>query len=391
MEYQHQGGRIMKRNHLVIISLLTVLTLMLSVSVVVCQAAPAISSHSGTVAHGNSLTISGSGFGAKTVAAPVVWDDCSGTSITSKWSGYWPNAGNASYQMAYRTPVRGVALPHSRITKYMAGAHGDNSGANAGYNVMVWKTLTGVTYPKYVYFSAYVRQDPAWVFGGDDNFKNFDFSNGASPYTMNGSTDSNWYVEYNGRFTSATSGGSWHLNDDGGTLSNPDAAGQSWWWSGAVNPFQQWIKQEYEIKITNQNDGYIKVWENGVQKVNYIGPTDKYTGSTKAIAIGGYARNYGQPNNWRYFADLYFDTTPQRVMICNGSTYSNRGLCEVQVPSAWSATSITTTVNAGALSGTKFLYVVDSTGAVNSSGYSVTFGSTGGGGGTKIPSAPIAQ
>jgi hypothetical protein len=50
-------------------------------------AAPVVSGVSGTVAHGQNVTISGSGFGNKSSAAPLVWDNCSGTTITTLWGG----------------------------------------------------------------------------------------------------------------------------------------------------------------------------------------------------------------------------------------------------------------------------------------------------------------
>lgn len=337
--------------------------------------APTVSGAGGTLTHGNSITISGSGFAAKANPTPLIWDNCSGTKITEKWSGGWPDAGTTTYQLTYRTPIRNVGLPHSHITKYMAGAHGA-TGPNAGYNVMVWKTNNILSYPQYIYFSAYTRLDPSWVFSTDNNLKTFDFSNGSSPYTMNSSSDSNWYAEYNPHWTSTNSGGSWHLNDDGGSLINPDANGKSSWWNASENPYTGWVKQEFELKITNQNDGFIKIWENGVLKVNYSGPTDRYNGTTKAIAIGGFARMYGQPNNFRYFADLYYDNSNSRVLACKGSTYANRGVCELQVPTNWNENSISVSFNQGALlnGSTAYFYVIDSNGSMNNQGYPFVIG-----------------
>lgn len=332
---------------------------------------------SGTVAHGQAITITGSNFGGKATAAPWVWDNCSGTNVGTLWDGYWPNTGTSAYRVQYQSPIRSVGLPHSNISKYMTGSHGDSGGADDGYNVMVWKNLTSVSYPTTIYWSAYIRLDPSWVFGDDNNLKMFDFSNGSTPYTMNSTTDSNWYIEYNGRFTSATGTGEWHLNDDGGALQNPDANSVSWWWNSAVNPFQNWIKKEYQIQITNQNTGHIKVWENGVLKVDYYGRTDNYTGTNKSLAIGGYARNYGNPSNYRYFADLYLDATASRVILCPGSTWASRGACQNVIPSAWSASSITGAVNQGAFAAndTAYLYVVDAAGDASPASDPITIGS----------------
>lgn len=356
----------------------------------ICYATPSISTISGTLSHGQSVTITGSGFGTKLTASPLVWDNCSGTKITDKWTGGWPNAAsNTTYNLSYRTPIRNIPLPHPHVTKYMAGAHAEGTSYLTGANVIAFKAVTVSSYPMTVYFSAYVRMDDNWVFNlgspGDNNFKTFDYSNGTSPYTMNSGTDNNWYLEYNDRFTSNTSYGGWHINDDtcaySCLLQNPDQNGSSWWWNGAVNPFAgSWIKQEYEIRLTDQASGYIKVWENGVQKVNYAGKTSGWTGTNKTIGIGGYARGAGatgSSNNWRYFADLYMDTSAQRVIIGNASTLdASTTLREVQVPTAWSDTSISVNINQGAFadSSSAYLFVIDANGNA-SPGKLITFGS----------------
>jgi hypothetical protein len=90
-----------------------------------------------------------------------------------------------------------------------------------------------------------------------------------------------------------------------------------------------------------------------------------------------------------YIDDIYIDNTFQHVVIGNASTYSASTHFEVQPPTSWSATSAAVTVNQGSFANgaSAYLYVKDSTGAVNSNGYSITFGS-GGGGDTTPPNAP---
>ena len=192
--------------------------------------------------------------------------------------------GTAPTTLAYRTPAqvgRNIALPHSRITKYIAGAHyGPTPGAQCGYSVILWKTRAITSFPSYSYMSWYQRVDDNWRFGGDDNFKTFAYSEGSGPYNL----PNNWYAEYNPRPTSRTSGAAYHLNDDAtGTatqsLQAPDQNGHSWWWNGAVNPMSGvWTKVEMELEYTNLTDGYVKLWENGVLKIDYRGPTDRLPG-----------------------------------------------------------------------------------------------------------------
>jgi hypothetical protein len=340
-------------------------------------AAPVITQVSGAFNHKAVVTITGSGFGLKAQAAPVVWDDASGASILGEWDGAWPNQ-NATYNTSYRAAQRGISLPHANITRYIAGAHYGSGGADAGYNVIFWKNRTITSYPAYTYMSWYQRIDDAWVFQNnqtpetDNNIKMSAFSVCCSPYEL----PNNWYIEYNPRPTSRTSTATWHLNDDGFSLDYPDANGHSWYWSGAVNPMSGvWIKIEQEIKYSKQSEGYIKLWENGILKINYAGATDLYPGTARSEGIGGYARSRGT-NNWRYFADVYLDYTPARVVIANNANLSAATIIENQIPSVWTSTSVAISANLGKFSAgqTAYLFVVDSSGVRNTSGFPVTIG-----------------
>lgn len=80
-----------------------------------------------------------------------------------------------------------------------------------------------------------------------------------------------------------------------------------------------------------------------------------------------------------YHDDVYFDQTPARVELGQGSStvFGNRGKSEIQLPTAWSSTSITVSKNAGAFSnGTSVkVFVVDSNNDA-SNAYPITLGST---------------
>jgi hypothetical protein len=328
----------------------------------------------GSFGHMNTVTVTGSGFGVKAQAAPVVWDDGSGTNILQKWDGAWPDQ-NATYNTTYRSPQRGIGLPHANITKYIAGAHYGFDGPDAGYNVIFWKNRTIASYPAYSYMSWYQRIDDAWVFQDDltpdtdNNIKMSAFSVCCSPYEL----PNNWYIEFNPRPSSASSSCTWHINDDGNSIDFPDQNGHNWFWNQAVNPMAgAWVKIEQEIKYSRQSDGYIKLWENGVLKVNYAGATDKYSGSARSEGIGGYARSRSI-NNWRYFADVYLDYTPARVVLANNGSLGQATIVETQIPTSWSDTSITFTVNLGKLTAgqTGYLFVVNAAGQPTDTGFPV--------------------
>lgn len=351
-------------------------------------AAPVIQRVSGSIVHGSSIQIAGAGFGIKSNASPVVWDNASSSRLLDVWDGFWPdNSPTTKFNMHYTTPIRGIALPHKHISKYIAGAHGDSDGYDAGYNVMLFKNRTISSYPAYTYLSVYKRSDDNWSFCGDNNYKVFDYSMGKSPYTM----PENWYIEYNGRPTSPTNTPGWHLNDDCEGTSCESLDPSKGWWDSAVNPMSgKWTKLELEIKYTNQSSGYIKLWENGTLKINYSGRTDRLPGSARSEGIGGYARCDGRSNNWRYFADVYLDYSRARIVLTNHSDYTKATIVEPQIPTNWSDGSISANVNLGKFGkgDNAYVFIFDPSGQRNVTGFPIVVGSSGDGAPNSVPDAP---
>jgi hypothetical protein len=341
--------------------------------------APVLLQVSGALNHKGTITISGSDFGTKASAAPLVWDDATGSDISKNWDGAWPNL-LPGYNTNYYSPMRGMNPPHSHDRRYIAGAHAANTGAYSGYDVIFFKTISLQPFPFYIYASWYQRADNEWVFSGDNNFKTFDYSEGNNPYASN-----SWYTCYGPPHPSSkTDSAQWCT--EAGTLSNPDVNGHNVWWDDGVNPMAgKWSKVEIAIKATDQSDGYVNVWENGHQVIKYIGPTDTHTGTQRTIGIGGYARAQGQKNNWRYYDDAYVDTTLSRVVLADKPVLSQATIIENQIPSSWSDGSITATVNLGkfAQGQTAYLFVVDSSGTPSVAGLAVTAGGT-----AATPNAP---
>ena len=234
-------------------------------------------------------------------------------------------------------------------------------------------------YPKFTYISWYQRADDNWVFGGDNNYKMYDFSVGTGPYHA----VMNWYTAFQPPFPDSPSApAKWQVNDsclDSAceSLAWPDNNGHSFFWNYGVNPFGgAWSKIEMEIKWTNQNDGYVKQWQDGVLVIDYSGATDRYDDTARSEAVGGYARNYNQPSNWRYWADVYLDYSPARVVLANNADLSSATIREVQIPTSWNATSIRVSVNLGTFSAgqTAYLFVFDPTGVPNATGFPITIG-----------------
>lgn len=356
------------------------------------SAAPSVTHVSGTLNHKSTITISGSGFGSKATAHPLVWDDASTGSITDKWDGAWPTQ-LPGYNMAYTKPINGVPLPHGNDTRYIAGAHAGQpvfTSAAAGPDVIFWKNFTPPAAPYYFYASWYQRSDRRWVFGQDNNYKVFSFSLCCSPYE----NPYDWMVVYGVPHpdSNTDAGVQWLIGSNDLTMQNPDADGHNSWWANAVNPMAgAWTKVEVTAKVTSQTNGWVRVYENGKRVVNYAGQTDNSTWPAKGrtIGIGGFAR-MESPTNWRYFADAYLDLSLQRVVLANSATLANATIIENQIPSAWSDGSITATVNLGkfAQGETAYVFVIDASGTPNATGLAAKAGASSAGSADGQPQPP---
>ncbi|MFH1586799.1 MAG: hypothetical protein ABID38_03010 [Candidatus Diapherotrites archaeon] len=77
-----------------------------------------------------------------------------------------------------------------------------------------------------------------------------------------------------------------------------------------------------------------------------------------------------------YFDDVYLDNTWARIELCDQPFFSDRQKCEIQIPELWSETEITFQANQGTFAedSAAYLYIVDAEGAVNETGYEITFG-----------------
>jgi hypothetical protein len=351
---------------------------------IVATADPIITGISGNFNHKSQVTIIGNNFGIKVKSAPVVWDDASGTNMSTTWDIAVPNsAANSNYNMQYRSKgYRNVDGPHANSQKYIVGGHTNTWNAYAGGAVMISKIMPSRNEGSIFYQRAYYRLDPNWQFAntGDTNDNNHKWwaanFGGAGPYenTYN-------YIDYDqGKFTNGTSVVQ-HKYSPGTpehTLTSPDVNGHSNWWSSSANPVSKWTLYEVEYKISTTTNGYLKVWADGALVMNYAGRTDFNTSSSMAFGFGGYSATYtiSPINNFRYFSDIYMDNTAARVVLGNNELLSSSTIIEPQIPSAWSTNSISVNVNLGKFSAgqTAYLFVVDANGVRNAKGFAITVG-----------------
>jgi hypothetical protein len=110
--------------------------------------------------------------------------------------------------------------------------------------------------------------------------------------------------------------------------------------------------------------------------ITRVNENDKY----RYLMFQNYYGNCGEGDRTKvkmYIDDIYIQTgTKARIEIGNASTWNSSTHREIQIPSTWSNSSITFSVNQGTFQEgqTAYLYVVDENGIVNENGYPITIG-----------------
>lgn len=313
-------------------------------------AAPSISGTSGTMSHGSSITISGSAFGSKggtNANKPLIWAD-------------------------FETDINPTSLGHltswdgnENLVRNVGGTQYTNSGANVvgtrSSGVRAFSFHIEHTFSSKMYLSGKRRFSSV----SSNNLKIFRMWNDVPSSFLVANVSAG--VCYDESFTSAP------------------------------NRFQPitlsanvWRTEEYRWQKSTSNGG---VTGNGVWEFRLNGAQEQFLDDLASTLSANYGQYLGLQiidtfdtnddlanGTTIHFDDFYVDDTWARVMIGNASTLSASTVLEVQIPSAWSDTSITVQVNRGSFGSTDsaYLFVVDANNVV-SAGQAITFGDTGGG------------
>jgi hypothetical protein len=313
--------------------------------------APSVSGVSGTIADGESVNIAGSSFGTKSPAAPVIWAPFEGSlnpsnlgTVTS-----WAENQNAGYT---------TAVKHAG-----SGSMGSTSGwTSALFNAAVSTGVSGYNKPFYVNVWRRATYSDTQASMNLKFFRVWPVGLGYPNWYISKSTDSEGGSVWSRRYTESCTGTavSFDFHVAGTTFRN----------------------DEYIWKTSSSasaSDGILQVLIDGVSKVDSSAVTYDCAGS---LTPGGLISIQDDPSNYTpsgdsWYDDIYVDTTWARVVIGNASTLATSTHREIQIPSAWSASSIDVTVNRGSFGATDtaYLFVVDADGSA-SAGQEITFGDT---------------
>lgn len=343
--------------------------LLLSASV--ASAAPTIQN---ATLSSNSITIAGGGFGTKASAKPLVFDDFNAgangkdivgqkPTLTALSSGNWIWGGTAAGGSATPKYTTSNQRPGSSVS-----AVADMNGTQWNNSLSVYSQQSEYYASWWMYYDHYAgsisRNTKPWVFYGSSNDE---------PHAYSG-----WGDMSDSSLRSAIADSNY---------SDPNTAYGS---PGTPNFYGKWMKFEIYLKQSSPGsaNGAYKVWitEPGKPRVLQLNRDPVQTRGTsnsysQFTFVGAYCDSSPADRKYRIYADdFYFDNTQARVELGNASSYSNNTITEVQPATSWSSSGISVTLNRGALptGSTAYVYVIDASGSVNSSGYPVIVGGGGG-------------
>jgi len=319
-----------------------------------------ISSVSGTVEHGEVVTIAGAGFGTKSPAAPYKWDNFESYAVgADPATGGWYNIATGS--LSTKQPAK-INTDQVRGGSFCTKALKQQFYREAGGSVYgQYFGLTGFPEQQTWYLSYYYRQHDGTTGDPSRNHKLVGFRAGTpeSPVAPQLRHD---------QYHSATGG---HLDLD-----------ESWesWTNAYYYTQDTWQRFEYLVDLGTPNvaNGCAQWFvDNAIRQ-----PPSSGDASVLARTSSGYVFDFFLINNYIaqenaalepvncpwdcWIDDVYIDFTRARVEIGNASTWAACTHREPQIPTSWSSTSITVVINAGTFSSFTgcYLYVVEPGGEV---------------------------
>jgi hypothetical protein len=290
---------------------------------------------------GVTRVITGTGFGTKATAAPIVFDDFDSGSVNANW-------GYDYSQDDYQTVVTDVKHNGGYALEGEYAVGSGSSGCYAG----AFNSYAGSGYNQYWYVSFWFRKNFTWGTAGDVKFGNYKLNR-----FNNNSDSTNCYVELaagdNAKRTIEYGSGTkyWSFNRDSNIPSNTWVFLQTWW------------------KVGDNSDGAMGFSCNSNVVFNETG-LDFGARTTLDEQIYGFYNARGQSTfagEKVWIDEMYVDKSWARVIIGDQPVYLNCTKYAMQIPSAWADTEITVTLNQGSFTGAEnmYLFVVDSTGAVS--------------------------
>lgn len=320
-------------------------------------AAPAITSISGTVSHGSTVTVTGSGFGTKSPVKPLIWANFEAGLIDPTNLGVMTTWTNNSY-FSLTTSNQSLNSTYAVFGEYNTGLSKTGPTFRVDYDY----------YQKiYVFFKRYRDFAPP----SPINMKFFRI------WPVSDGTKNDFLAEY---LTNSNPNkvGRCYTESTGESMETPGNSS----YQGTVYTEDTWGTEEFQWSQNSAlgvADGTWRFWRNGMlmqTRDNLIGRSTTQSGNIIRLYIDNYSGGSGNiymppDGSMVYVDDVYIDNTWARVIIGDQNTFDDSTHREIQIPSAWSDTSIAISINKGSFNtlNSAYLYVFDANGNVNASGY----------------------
>lgn len=352
------------------------LFLSLSLLPVLASAQPVVSGIEGSIIDGQTITVSGSGFG-DFGGRIISWDDFEGQKTGETVNGSKSKIG-AGWTTQFGYEGAAIVFDDLRAISGRKSIKIDwSQEINSNIKAFGWSGQSPIDK---IYISYWRFMEGDYTPADGDNHKQFYLfgSNGEFPQFMPliPAGQWTWYI-YNNVGSSRSSG-------------LPEKNSQSWTWVNTSDEFQRW---EWHVELNSPVDAYngaVRGWMDGVLGFNF----DDYRlrsvdGTFDDFRLGHMAKGMTDTAK-AWFDDVYAATTPARIEICGVSTWEECGKTkslQIPHPEKWSDNSVTVTIReSGRFGGqTGFLYVVDADGNV-SAPYSLD-----GLGGSTAPNPPALE
>jgi len=334
------------------------------------HAAPQITSVSGVIGNGNSLTIVGTGFGTKGVAAPVKFDTFEGGTLGQNIGNGWTLSKNGAGTNHGLYPIYSSSVTRTNSTR-SAQARFDNllNCGDEGCNYSSNFGIASVPAPglPVLYIDTWVNYAPATPESRNVKLLRIhaDFASTQQP---------NQYLNI---YCFQDTDGARLGSDGGGTpLLLPASP-----WRGSVFFANHWrhIQAYMAQSSPGVADGTEILTIDDTTSINRSANVQTRADSRywDTVFFGNFVAHYGIsscPQNtlnptYTYWEDTYVDTTRAHVEIGNDSAYVNCTQREIQPATFWksSGDSIKITANQGAFASLtgKYVYVIDRNGSVS--------------------------
>jgi PKD repeat protein len=322
-------------------------------------ASPVITSGSDLFQSGQTFVISGAGFGEKSNAAPMIFDNfddgVDGTNL-SGWAISTNNSGPPQYSNTYK---------RTNSTR--------SAKCSYGYQLSTFGIKPDVGMEN-VYIDAWYLYDPADT--ASRNHKLFRL------YPKGDYGQPNLYFNIYCR-------GSLHglVGADGVPSETTHTAFIRDGWNWEDHIVRQWVHIQgyFEASSTTDDDGEVNLWVDGdliVQSTSFRTRSEINPLLWNSVWFGNYLGKDGAgscpaspDSSFTFWEDVYVDSTRAHIEVGNASDYSSCTHREIQIPSIWTSNSITINANQGSFpNGTDvWIFVINSNGSV-SNGHPVSIG-----------------